>query len=83
MADLIDREALLAESRKSFCSIHQLIKEAPRVDAEPVRHGRWEPVETEEEFGTVYEYRCNLCGKHDYFDTNYCPNCGAKMDKEV
>lgn len=33
MADLIDREALLAESRKSFCSIHQLIKDAPRVDA--------------------------------------------------
>ena len=33
MADLIDRAALLAESRKCFCSIHTLIREAPAVDA--------------------------------------------------
>lgn len=36
------------------------------------RHGVW--------FGTV----CSCCGKSTsfYYDCNYCPNCGAKMDEE-
>lgn len=38
MADLIDREALLAESRKTFRPLHELLKEAPRVDAVEVVH---------------------------------------------
>lgn len=38
--------------------------------ADSVKHGRW--------FGTV----CSSCGESDsmYFDHDYCPNCGAKMD---
>ena len=23
---------------------------------------------------------CSECGDHTFFKTNYCPNCGAKMD---
>jgi hypothetical protein len=54
----------------------------PTVDAEPVRHGRWE-IEYETEDGR--EIRCSECrmvfwaGKGR--DGNYCPNCGAKMDE--
>ena len=26
--------------------------------------------------------RCIICGKIAMNDSNYCPNCGAKMDEE-
>lgn len=80
---LIDREDLLAESRKSFCSIYQLIKEMPAVDAEPVRHGRW--IDPEDPVC----YKCSVCGRAANQPYGYnvlfyarCPHCGAKMDKE-
>ena len=65
----------------------QAIEETQTIDAEPVRHGRWEWHED--------EYICN-CSKCDFeIDVygcidpyrsvgiyKYCPNCGARMDKE-
>ena len=52
------------------------------MDAQEVRHGHWInhyddiwPVESTME--------CSLCHEEqgiDMLDTNYCPNCGAKMD---
>lgn len=56
---------------------------APTVDAEPVRHGRWIPVENDDMF--CY---CSECGTHEYRETievlryDYCPYCGAKMNAE-
>lgn len=51
---------------------------------EPVRHGRWE----EQKDDQFYWYECSECGekplrkyKYDCF-SDYCPNCGAKMDLE-
>lgn len=51
---------------------------AKTVDAEPVRHGRWES-ECEP------NYKCSCCEHyfHLYQPMNYCPNCGVKMDAEV
>lgn len=55
----------------------------PRVDARPVVHGRWIPSTL-----SVRQFRCSICRewtiKHspDAPNFNYCPNCGAKMDKE-
>ena len=45
---------------------------APTIDAVPVRHGKW--------MGTV----CSACGEStsNYYDCDYCPHCGARMDKE-
>ena len=37
-------------------------------------HGEW--VETE----SVY-YICSLCGDDSYYESNFCPNCGADMRK--
>lgn len=37
----------------------------------PVRHGRWS--------GVDYD-KCSVCGGLELGRTNYCPNCGAKMD---
>ena len=55
------------------------IDEAPTLDVEPVRHGRWENYP-----GHIYR-RCSLCKvewEKPKFNirANYCPNCGAKMD---
>ena len=57
------------------------VKLAPTVDAEPVRHGKWQPMnERNEIYGDVY--MCDNCG-HGFIiceNFNYCPKCGAKMD---
>lgn len=59
--------------------VFEAIKNAPTIDAEPVRHGRWE------HDGSRWKNRwvCSGCGYKWFFDTArgmYCPNCGAKMD---
>lgn len=60
----------------------QTIQNLPTIEAEPIKHGRWEM------YGAITRgtlavptYRCSECKE----DTNnwfwrYCPNCGAKMD---
>ena len=66
------------------------IRYMPAVDVAPVRHGQWIPL-TECANEGVY---CSICKKKvwksDYaqcskksrnkLGSNYCPNCGAKMD---
>jgi Zn finger protein HypA/HybF involved in hydrogenase expression len=52
----------------------------PAADVAPVRHGRWEI------YLGGYEIMCSSC-KTTFFTEGgkgscYCPNCGAKMDRE-
>ena len=59
----------------SGSEIINVIHEADTVDAVEVVHGRWCFMGTWEE--------CSICGHVIAVDdthTNYCPNCGAKMD---
>lgn len=44
------------------------------IDAEPVRHGRW----GYKHFSS--EPHCSLCLAEYPIETNYCPNCGARME---
>lgn len=46
-------------------------------DVAPVRHGRWLPVDELED-----AFDCSECDAMVSKRLNYCPNCGAKMDKE-
>lgn len=68
--------------------LRQCIDQAPTIEAEPVRHGRWVPVDCEH---PCDEWDCTACGGRRTFliemDADdmeecypYCPNCGAKMD---
>ena len=66
--------------------------EAVRLnEAEPVRHGRWILGNVEPGYCTPGGNRpwlCSECGvaiswRLDRPNENYCPNCGAKMDKEA
>ena len=57
-------------------SLKHLIADFPADDVAPVRHGRW--IASHDEF-----CQCSLCKYPVYAawnTTNYCPNCGAKMD---
>lgn len=60
----------------------RIIDEAPTIEAEPTRHGRWKgkPIAG---YSTV---KCSECGcvfMENSGKWNYCPHCGAKMDEEV
>ena len=86
MTDYIERNELI-KNLKYFAPEHysdlinNLIMKQPAADVAPVRHGRW----VNESFYT----HCSVCGNMAIYDkygqdveSDYCPNCGAKMDGE-
>ena len=106
MSDLISREAALSAIKSycdgcdnyngvrcGSCYIDSAIiavDAVPAVDAEPVRHGKWIPVQGMR----PPEYRnkkcCSVCGgfaMHDFMGRErlsfFCPRCGAKMDADI
>ena len=52
------------------------IRKIQAADVAPVRHGRWLCVDTD----TEQFFVCNRCKKKEYWESNYCPNCGCLMD---
>ena len=52
----------------------------PAADVAPVVHARWIPFHSEVAGDIQY---CSDCGIAFGAKTNYCPNCGAKMDLEA
>ncbi len=58
-------------------------------DVAPVSHGKWTEVQKENIWGDIIPvFECSLCGKYTFGTkgitekSNYCPNCGARMDEE-
>jgi hypothetical protein len=47
------------------------------IDAEPVRHGKWIEYPIADGMN-----QCSACGVLRFGESNYCPNCGARMDEE-
>lgn len=93
MNDLISRQAvedLIMEtdpwwSEGMTAAIFWGIKRMPTID--PVKHGKWTVIPKRCENQTFDECKCSVCGDVEYFNFgwkkfSYCPNCGAKMDKE-
>ena len=92
MADYIDKQAFLDYMKRTdrYFNVKFDIENFPNADVAPIRHGRWIPL-TECANEGVY---CSICKKKvwksDYaqcskksrnkLESNYCPNCGAKMD---
>ena len=65
-----------AESTECICNERLAFLKIPIADVANVRHGRWLCVDTD----TEQFFLCNICEKKEYWESNYCPNCGAKMD---
>ena len=86
-ADKINTKDVIGGTSKFANDIRQamqdLIDNAPTVDAEPVRRGKWIEVGS----GFNYHFECSKCGWKDGYPFNdrhkYCPNCGAKMEEEI
>lgn len=94
MSDPISREALIEELKSLnifVCaaivfggdtvkaSIIKMLGGQQTVDAAPMVYGRWIDMD--------YTWECSVChaqANRRMFSKNlsYCPNCGAKMDKE-
>lgn len=49
----------------------------------PVRHGQWikHYIEAPDPHDR-YNWQCSICETYSSNQTNYCPNCGARMDGE-
>ncbi len=98
MSDYISREEaieLLHYNADETCSaVVSDFESLPAADVKPVRHGRWGCVY--DYYTGVTDITCSHCkntrtvngcfvstnGKSCYFEDDYCPNCGAKMDLE-
>ena len=90
--EYIEREALIARYDAEHVGppgrARELMATAPAADVTPVVHGRW--ICINKRYG---EYECSVChgvdancsdyyGIHAVTEQEFCPNCGAKMDKE-
>lgn len=89
MAEYIDREAFKEEVRR--LSMHYLnewdtlgvlaaVDRIPAADVRPVVRGKWQWTETGNDDYEQY-WVCSVCGEHNYYESNFCPNCGAKMEE--
>lgn len=104
MQRLIDADAFKKENERllhcdfpylSETTLEELIDEAPTIDAEPVKHGKWKQNEIVQECFDIdgnktwgIKYMCESCGfktiaiEGHFAQYKYCPPCGARMDKE-
>ena len=98
MTRLIDADAFKKENERllhcdfpylSETTLEELIDEAPTIDAEPVRHGKWKWLScTYDRVPREKEYECSECHHKtivhgdDMPWEKYCPNCGARMGRE-
>lgn len=55
------------------------VNRMPLADVTPVRYGQWEPIINA--YGELEGWICKRCGTETKQKSNYCPNCGAKMDE--
>ena len=85
--EYIDREAAnlaLAEQGFDWDKAKQALASVPAADVVPVVHGRW--IESKEHFylnngcKEWINFYCSECDAPNNSPTDYCPNCGAKMD---
>ena len=88
MDDLISRQAAIqavmdlpdcpngySDTYDKACIIG-LLEEAPSAE----RHGKW--LNGYGFAGNYFDcFVCNQCKKESMAKTNYCPNCGARMDE--
>ena len=84
MPEYIEREKVLSKAApvegcfSDMISAYDVIM-LPAADVAPVRHGRW--IASHDEFCA-----CSICKYPVYVwwnQTNYCPNCGARMDADT
>jgi hypothetical protein len=95
MAEYIDREEVLKHKAMLYDPLNtrswffvvttQSIMRIPSADVAPVVRGRW--LTWDEKFpgratGKNLGVFCSVCGNHSDYSSDFCPNCGAKMEEK-
>lgn len=63
--------------------VSRWIKEAPTIEAAPVRKGKW--IEVDDKYNRI-RGKCSVCGweahlyEDDVVGMPYCPNCGTSLE---
>lgn len=85
MDDYIKREALknaIAKSTEPFTAglVFRTINNQPVADVAPVKIGFWKISGVNPANNVIGNFKCSLCARTSLEDSDYCPNCGAKME---
>ena len=87
LTEVVKAQAMNEDPNKIVAKIIMLITDAPTVDAVEVVHGEWSTIE--DDYCGLTALKCSECNQEYWFEEeppmkiyNYCPNCGAKMDRE-
>lgn len=89
MTDYIDREALLKAisevggsplSELDTVGVVSLVANQPAADVAPVKIGFWKISGVNPANNVIGNFKCSLCARTSLEDSDYCPNCGAKME---
>lgn len=84
----VSGKQIFSDEAKS--SVLKIIDEQPTADVQEVRHGKWIPTHYERGIfdGCNFD-KCSVCGYERVIEDlkyktiyKFCPECGAKMDKE-
>ena len=94
LAELIKARAdMLIEGKQEYYHIAGWLDKLPSADVAEVKHGEWRDRYNNKHDNHLYE--CSACGGkalYEFYEnelgqtklkqvlSNYCPNCGAKMD---
>lgn len=71
-------ETQLNNLAEGFTEADEVVRSVPPADVQEVRHGKWKF----DRFDNAWCSVCHHCGSNDAEVSNYCSNCGAKMDLE-
>ena len=94
MYEYIERKAIrdaLYDADAITMSGVKILNQFPVADVAPVRHGRWISLTDCSNAGVycsvchkkVYKEDYAICNRKNKLRSDYCPNCGSKMDGEV
>ena len=94
MTEYIERKAIrdaLYDADAITMSGVKILNQFPVADVAPMRHGRWISLTDCSNAGVycsvchkkVYKEDYAICNRKNKLRSDYCPNCGAKMDGEL
>ena len=94
MYEYIERKAIrdaLYDADAITMSGVKILNQFPVADVAPLRHGRWISLTDCSNAGVycsvchkkVYKEDYAICNRKNKLRSDYCPNCGAKMDSEL